>query len=194
MLRLSRFSQRDLKRILLEVAWLPVGFGCWRADQHEYVILCYIKSNIPCYSVSSPPYVSLFCVWVNVVPLQGVLTYFLDLTWGSVCWSHCSWDKLYLCWKVKCHERDTQVLNIVCLDWSEYFWSDLHQILPVLKPIFPNKPCLQMPKIFWTRSYESLKALTYRGLFQHCKYLYVVEPGPVAHENGLHQSVNTALS
>lgn len=59
----------NLKRILLEVAVLPVGFGCWRADQHKHVILCYIKSNIPCYSVSSPPRVSPFCIIESVLYL-----------------------------------------------------------------------------------------------------------------------------
>lgn len=61
----------NLKRILLEAAGLPVGFGCWRADQHKHVILCYIKSNIPWYSVSSPPHISLFCIIESVLDLWG---------------------------------------------------------------------------------------------------------------------------
>lgn len=59
----------NLKRILLEVAVLPIGFGCWRADQHKHVILCYIKSNIPCYSVSTQPRVSPFCIIESVLYL-----------------------------------------------------------------------------------------------------------------------------
>lgn len=57
----------NLKRILLELAGLPLGFGCWRADQHKHATLCCIKSNIPCYSVNSPP----FCIIESALYLWG---------------------------------------------------------------------------------------------------------------------------
>lgn len=98
------------------------------------------------------------------------------------------------------HNKWSNVTNLVVLKcWTLFVWTDQNSSEVTYTKfflcfMFLHKPCLQMPKIFWTRSYESLKALTYRELFQHCKYLYVVEPGPVAHENSLHQSVNTDLT
>lgn len=75
MVRLSRFSWRDLKRKSeKDLAWSGRAASWlwrWRADQHKHVILCYIKSNIPWYSVSSPPHISLFCIIESVLDIWG---------------------------------------------------------------------------------------------------------------------------
>lgn len=82
-----------------------------------------------------------------------------------MCWSRRSWDKPYLCQKVKCDERDTQGLNIVCLDRSEYFWSDLHQILPVLKTIFSISHVYKCQKYFEPGVMKAWKHLLIEGCF-----------------------------
>lgn len=105
----------NLKGILLEVARLPVGFGELISINMSY--LATLNQIFPVIQYV-PHHVSLFCI-IESGTFEGVPTSFLDLSWSSVCWSHCSWDKLYPHQKVKCDEPGAQVLNVVCLDWSE---------------------------------------------------------------------------
>lgn len=67
--QLQRSEKEIWKGSCLKWQGCPLAFARWRADQHKHVKRCYIKLNIPCYAVSSPPCAPLFCIKESVLYL-----------------------------------------------------------------------------------------------------------------------------
>lgn len=115
----------NLKWILLEVAGLPVGFEELISINMSYFAtlnkifpatlnqMFPVIQYLPHHVFLSFAFQSQYCTF------EGVPASFSDHSWSSVCWSRCSWNKLYPHQKVKCDDPGAQVLNVVCLDWSE---------------------------------------------------------------------------